>query len=176
MIKRFAGSINGNEIGFYAYMENNKLVIGEERWREGGVLYRGEYKGESTPYLRDIKEENVKLYNSIVKYFKERIVKQYVVQKAYTGNNRVLRYVNGKYEDGEIITDYNICGYINALENMGYERAYYEKEFTARIKNLEKELAEAKRQYRNVQGRFLNLSSDEAKKYEELTYFDEDEC
>ena len=71
MIKRFAGSINGNEIGFYACIENNELVIGEDRWREGGVLYRGEYRGENTPYLNEIKNENVKLYNSIVKYFKE---------------------------------------------------------------------------------------------------------
>lgn len=71
MIKRFAGSINGNEIGFYAYNENNKLVIGESRWHEGGVLYRGEYIGENTPYLNDIKKENVKLYNNIVRYYKE---------------------------------------------------------------------------------------------------------
>ena len=59
---------------------------------------------------------------------------------------------------------------------MGYERAYYEKEFLARIKNLEKELKEAKEWYRNVQDSFLDLSEEEAEKYEELTYFDEDDC
>lgn len=102
--------------------------------------------------------------------------KQYVIQKAYTGNSRILQYVNGKYEGGIIIADYEIHGYVSALENMGYERAYYEKEFIARIKNLEKELREAKEWYQNVQGCFLDLSKEEAKKYEELTYFDEDAC
>lgn len=165
------------DYGYYAFIDNNgQFVIGEERGREGGELYRGNYKGENTPWLRDIKEENIKLYNDIVKYFKEHVKKQYVVQKAYTGNCIVLRYVNGKYEDGEIIADYNICGYVSALEGMGYERAYYEKEFLARIKNLEKELEQAKKWYRNVQGCFLDLSAEEAEKYEELTYFDEDDC
>lgn len=102
--------------------------------------------------------------------------KQYVIGKAYTGNCRILQYVNGKYETGTIVEYYEADGYISALENMGYERAYYEKEFIARIKNLEKELAEAKEWYQNVQGCFLDLSVDEAKKYEELTYFDEDDC
>ncbi len=58
--------------GYYAYVDDNsKLVIGEERGREGGELYRGEYKGENTPWLNEVKKENVRLYNSIVKYFKE---------------------------------------------------------------------------------------------------------
>jgi hypothetical protein len=45
------------------------LTIGEERGREGGILYRGEYKGENTPYMNNIKEESPALYNSIVQYF-----------------------------------------------------------------------------------------------------------
>ena len=102
--------------------------------------------------------------------------KQYVIGNAYTGNCRILQYVNGKYETGTIIADYEICGYISALENMGYEKAYYEKEFLARIKNLEEELRMAKEWYQNVQGCFLDLSAEEAEKYEEITYFDEDNC
>lgn len=165
------------DFGYYAFVDRNgQFVIGEERGREGGELYRGEYKGENTPYLYRVKNENVKLYNSIVKYFKENFKKQYVIQKAYTGNSKILQYVNGKYETGTIIADYEIHGYISSLENMGYERAYYEKEFLARIKNLEKELKEAKEWYRNVQDSFLDLSEEEAEKYEELTYFDEDDC
>ena len=165
------------DFGYYAFVDRNgQFVIGEERGREGGELYRGEYKGEITPYLNRVKKENIKLYNSIVKHFKENFKKQYVIQKAYTGNSRILQYVNGKYETGTIIADYEICGYVSALENMGYERAYYEKEFLARIKNLEDELRMAKEWYQNVQGCFLDLSVDEAKKYEELTYFDEDDC
>lgn len=60
------------DFGYYAFVDRNgQFVIGEERGREGGELYRGEYKGEITPYLNSVKNENIKLYNSIVKYFNE---------------------------------------------------------------------------------------------------------
>ena len=65
--RTFAGS-NFN-FGWYAYVENGDFVIGEERGREGGILYRGEYKGDDTPWMNEIKRENIKLYNSIVKYY-----------------------------------------------------------------------------------------------------------
>ena len=65
--RTFAGS--DFDCGFYALLENGDLVIGEERGREGGVLYRGEYKGGDTPWIHEIKRENIKLYNSIIKYF-----------------------------------------------------------------------------------------------------------
>jgi len=57
--KYFKGSFSQDYgYGYYAFVDNNGLlVIGEERGREGGELYRGEYKGEKTPWLNDIKEE-----------------------------------------------------------------------------------------------------------------------
>ena len=68
--KLFAGS--NFKVGYYAFVDSNgQFVIGEERGREGGELYRGEYKGEKTPWLNDIKKENTKLHNSIVRYFNE---------------------------------------------------------------------------------------------------------
>ena len=70
--KLFAGS-NFN-FGYYAFVDrNDQFVIGEERGREGGELYRGEYNGEKTPWMHDIKKENTKLYNSIVRYFNEHV-------------------------------------------------------------------------------------------------------
>ena len=63
---------NGSDFrcGYYAFVElNGQFVIGEERGREGGELYRGEYKGENTPWLLDVKNENLTLYKSIVRYF-----------------------------------------------------------------------------------------------------------
>ena len=61
------------DYGFYAWVENNgELVIGEERGREGGTLYRGEYKGDNTPSIKNVKKENLELYNGIVEYFKKR--------------------------------------------------------------------------------------------------------
>lgn len=70
--KLFAGS--NFKYGYYAFVDSNgQFVIGEERMREGGELYRGEYKGEKTPWMHDIKKENAKLYNSIVRYFNEHV-------------------------------------------------------------------------------------------------------
>jgi hypothetical protein len=70
--KLFAGS--NFKYGYYAFVDSNgQFVIGEERGREGGELYRGEYKGEKTPWMHDIKKENIKLYNSIVRYFNEHV-------------------------------------------------------------------------------------------------------
>ena len=60
--------------GYYAYIDsNNDFVIGEERGREGGELYRGEYKGENTPWLKEIRKEDVRFYNGIVRYFNEHV-------------------------------------------------------------------------------------------------------
>lgn len=70
--KLFAGS--NFKFGYYAFVDSNgQFVIGEERGREGGELYRGEYKGEKTPWMHEIKKENVKLYNSIARYFNEHL-------------------------------------------------------------------------------------------------------
>lgn len=64
--KTFAGA---EEWGYYSYFENGELVIEYHAPREGGELYRGKYMGEQTPYLSDIKMENVRMYNDIVKFF-----------------------------------------------------------------------------------------------------------
>lgn len=55
--------------GYYSLIENDVFVIGEVRHREGGELYRGKYFGANTPYLKEIRNENPRMYNSIVKYF-----------------------------------------------------------------------------------------------------------
>ena len=101
--------------------------------------------------------------------------KQYVIKKTYNGNSRILQYVDRRYDACTIVAYYEVSGYVSALENMGYKRAYYEKEFLARIRNLEEALKDAKEMYQNVQGCFLDLSTEEAEKYERLTYFDENE-
>lgn len=60
------------DYGFYAFIDaNGDFVIGEERGREGGELYRGKFLGEKTPKLCSIKTENSTLYNNIIKYFSE---------------------------------------------------------------------------------------------------------
>lgn len=68
-VKKIFKGCNFN-CGYYAFVDNNgQFVIGEERGREGGEIYRGEYKGKNTPYMYEIKEENNELYNSIVRHF-----------------------------------------------------------------------------------------------------------
>lgn len=61
----FAGS-KGD--GYHAWYENGEIVIHYKFYEP----YRGEYKGEDTPYLAEIKQDNVKLYNSIVKFFADK--------------------------------------------------------------------------------------------------------
>lgn len=67
----FSGS--NFDYGYYAYLdsETGDFVLGEERGREGGPIYQGEYKGDETPYMKIIKVENNKLYNSIKEYFRK---------------------------------------------------------------------------------------------------------
>lgn len=57
--------------GWYAYADNNILVIGESFPHEGGDLYCGNYRGKDTPYLMKLKEDCPRIYNKIVKYFEE---------------------------------------------------------------------------------------------------------
>lgn len=60
----------GNTRPYYAYIdEDNKIVIGEERGRDGGILYTGPWEGSKTPYYFNILEENPNLLNDIVGYF-----------------------------------------------------------------------------------------------------------
>lgn len=57
--------------GFYAYInEDKKLVIGEERGRDGGDLYTGDWRGMSTPYIQRIRKEDPTLFNEILEYFR----------------------------------------------------------------------------------------------------------
>lgn len=62
----FGESVNH---GWYAYIEDGVFVIGRIHAAYGGDKYRGEYKGENTPYLNEIKENYLKAYNKIIEYF-----------------------------------------------------------------------------------------------------------
>lgn len=51
------------------------------------------------------------------------MIKQYTVEKAYTGNVRVKKYIDGKCIHETIINDYDLLGYQMAIENDGFEQA-----------------------------------------------------
>lgn len=64
----FAGSRAGHDYGYYAFIENGELVIGDDWPHEGGTLYRGTYFGASR-IMKTLERENVRLFNSINKYY-----------------------------------------------------------------------------------------------------------
>lgn len=64
----FAGSRGGRNYGYYAFIENGELVIGEDWPHEGGEVYRGTFFNAGRA-MRNLEKENVRLYNSICKYY-----------------------------------------------------------------------------------------------------------
>ena len=75
-ITRLKGSIDfehSNECGYYAYIENGELFVGNEFGREGGVFYRGDKQhdhfGSREHVLKVLDAENKTLYESVKNYF-----------------------------------------------------------------------------------------------------------
>lgn len=66
----FKGSKGGDRYGYYAYIEDGLLVIGEDWPREGGTIYKGSY-ADAKSALGLLKKQEPKLYKSIVEYYKE---------------------------------------------------------------------------------------------------------
>jgi hypothetical protein len=64
----FAGSRHNGGYGYYAFIEDGELVIGENWPREGGETYRGTFANASRA-MRTLEKEAVRLYNSITKYY-----------------------------------------------------------------------------------------------------------
>ena len=71
----FKGSRDSYGYGYFAYIEDGQLVIGEDWPREGGVTYRGTYR-DATEELEKLMEQSPRLYNSIVKYYADKEIKR----------------------------------------------------------------------------------------------------
>ena len=66
----FQDSRDSHGYGWYAYIENGKLVIGHEAPREGGVLFRGTYEeAAERGWLVTLLREDQRLYHDIDLYF-----------------------------------------------------------------------------------------------------------
>lgn len=63
----FRGSASAG-YGYFAYIEEGQLVIGEDWGREGGILYRGAYR-DAGEYLARLCKGAPKLYRSITQYY-----------------------------------------------------------------------------------------------------------
>lgn len=55
--------------GYYAYIEDGELVVGESWPREGGDLFRGSYSCLPEHILEELNKQAPKLYKSITTYF-----------------------------------------------------------------------------------------------------------
>jgi hypothetical protein len=64
----FTDSRDRYDYGYYAYIEDNQLVIGEDWHREGGETYRGTY-ADAAKRLEKLKQEDECLYYNIKAYF-----------------------------------------------------------------------------------------------------------
>lgn len=96
---------DNSDYGWFSYVEDCVLFIGKCSPHEGGLLYHGEFKGDDTPYLLEIKKEDIEQYNSIVKYFEdnnmseqERIITK-IKESAYANVNKKLEEERKKVED-----------------------------------------------------------------------------
>ena len=75
---------------------------------------------------------------------------QYITKTAYTGNTSVELWKDGKRMDHTIMADYQVEGYILAIEAQGYERAYD-------VDYFKRKYEEARDNYIRAQGA-LNLA------------------
>lgn len=67
---RFTGRVN--RYGYYAYIEDGLLVVGEDWPREGGTIYKGSY-ANAFDVLNTLRLEEQKLYDNITEYYKENL-------------------------------------------------------------------------------------------------------
>ena len=64
----FKGSLDSYGYGYFGYIEEGQLVLGENWPREGGITYRGPY-ATAGHELAELKQKAPRLYNSITKYY-----------------------------------------------------------------------------------------------------------
>lgn len=100
-------------------------------------------------------------------------MKQYVVKEAYTDNYHVLQYVDGVLEANDILSYYVLEGYIRAIENLGYTRAYFEPEYLKLMQQAKEEYDFAMEQYKTAQENSLVLSEKEVERYKLITHFEQ---
>lgn len=70
-------------------------------------------------------------------------MKQYTVEPAYEGNDKVNIFENGEYKYCEIMSYWETEGYCNRLESEGYVKAY-------NLEDYKKAMDEAKEAYENA--------------------------
>ena len=67
--------------GYAAFIEDGKLLITEDWGNWGGILYHGDYS-HAANFLIRLKKEASELYNSIVEYYKNEMLKAHGFDEA----------------------------------------------------------------------------------------------
>lgn len=101
------------------------------------------------------------------------MLKQYVVEEAYTDNYFVLLYVDGVLQNQQILAYYDLPGYTKSIEDSGYTRAYYKPKYYKMINDLVDQYLNALEQYNEAARNPLILSEKEEKLYRTITHFKE---
>lgn len=91
-------TFKGTNANHYAYIENGRLVIGEDYGREGGVIYAGTYDSCPAGILNRLHREDTRLYNSIVQYYDKTTNYQFADSRDLHGNGWY-----GWIEDGKLV-------------------------------------------------------------------------
>ena len=71
------------------------------------------------------------------------MVKQYTVEEAYTDNDKVSRYTDGKLEYYEVMSYWETQGYCKALESEGYTNAYDMSKAKEKLETAKQEYEDA---------------------------------
>lgn len=86
--------------GWWSYVEDGTFCIGDSWPHE---LYRGEYKGNNTPYLLDLKEDDPKQYYRIAEYFCDRtfssIPERISASEKFVLKNRITEIMRASVTD-----------------------------------------------------------------------------
>lgn len=77
-------------------------------------------------------------------------VKQYTVSPAYTGNDKITTYTDGKHEGYSIVSYWETQGYCERLEEEGYTKAYDLDKLLKKMEEAKEEYEMAKRWYKEA--------------------------
>lgn len=69
--------------------------------------------------------------------------KQYITKPAYTGNTMVVLYENGRKVNSKIISDWALSGYLDRIEDEGYEKAFDEDYYLREYEKAKEALDQA---------------------------------
>lgn len=91
----FKGNKDKDRYGYYAYIKNGQLVIGEDWPHEGGDLYVGTF-ANAGQYIMLLKKEDPKLYNNIIDYYSKNLeqpIEKYPIRDAWEEYYRALEAI-----------------------------------------------------------------------------------